>query len=91
MARSKQRYRRRSAAEWEAIIARQEDSGLSQEAFCQREGLARTTFERWRRKLRGPAEKAVEFIDLTPALPPAARGWELEVRLPGGISLQFRG
>ena len=91
MAGSRQRYKRRSAVEWEEIVTRQESSGLSQAAFCEREGLARTTFERWRRKLRGPATESVEFIDLTPAVHGPSAAWELEIRLPGGISLQFRG
>lgn len=42
---------RRSTEEWRRIFARQVASGLSVDAFCQREGVARSAFTRWRSRL----------------------------------------
>ena len=39
---------RRTAADWRAIMARQEASGLTCEVFCAAEGVGRSAFWRWR-------------------------------------------
>jgi hypothetical protein len=43
----------RSAEEWGEIFARQLASGKSVVEFCGEEGLVRTSFEKWRRRLKG--------------------------------------
>ena len=52
MGRSKRTRTRRSAHEWSRILARFERGGQSQREFCEREGLALSTLQWWRRKLR---------------------------------------
>ena len=47
------RYVRRSAAQWQALLEAYERSGLSQRTFCQQQGLALSSFVRWRRQLAG--------------------------------------
>ena len=45
------RQQRRSADEWRAIFERRTASGLSIVAFCQREGIAASSYARWRTQL----------------------------------------
>lgn len=87
---------RRSASEWHAIVAAYADSGMSQKAFCQREGLALSTFQYWKRRLRAdevhsaPAsESSPAVIDLG-ALDDRPAGWEVEIALGDGVSLTLR-
>jgi len=53
------RRKRRSQAEWQAIIQRQHDSGLSVITFCQQQDLCSKTFYKHRRD-----EKAGKNTDL---------------------------
>lgn len=46
------RYPRRSPAQWQGLIERQTASGLSQVAFCAREGAAVSSFQYWKHRLR---------------------------------------
>lgn len=80
---------RRSAEDWQALISGQERSGLSRVAFCRREGIPPTSFDKWKRRLlaRRPPP---EFVDVTPK-PTSSAGWDVEVALPNGVVLRFRG
>ena len=50
---------RRSAEQWQEIMAAYEVSSLGQEVFCARESLAVSTFSKWRNQLRiGAADAA---------------------------------
>lgn len=75
MTRKTERYRRRTPAEWQAIVERQTASGLSQEAFCASEGIALSTFARWKSRLAGAL--AAREPDRSPPSPLFA-----ELRLP---------
>ena len=52
------RQQRRSADEWRAIFERRTASGLSVVAFCQREGIAQSSYARWRAQLAHVARDA---------------------------------
>lgn len=41
----------RSHAEWQELVEKQEQSGLSIGAFCKRKGVARTSFDKWKNRL----------------------------------------
>lgn len=92
---------RRSEQVWGELVARQISSGLSVQAFCQREGINAWSLYGWRSRLRGKsgatvpvvspsagAQRGAEFIDLG-AL--GARGSRCEIRLDlgGGVVLQL--
>lgn len=88
-------YIRRGEAQWRSILSAFADSGLSQKAFCEREGLALSTFGYWKRKLQsggaaasspdaGPAVIDLGMLDDRPA------GWEVEIALGEGVSLTLR-
>jgi len=82
---------RRSKKQWTEILRQFESSELSSRDFCRREGLALASFQRWRRRI-GPAA-AAEFVELVPTPSPSAEApsWALEVALPDGVCLRFRG
>jgi hypothetical protein len=91
MPRSRTRHRRRSEAEWTEILRRFESSDLSPRRFCRGERLPLSSFQRWRRRL-GPASPA-EFVELVPtsAAPVSSEAWSLDIALPNGVRLRFRG
>lgn len=85
------RVLRRSKKEWTAILQRFASSGEGSREFCRREGLALSTLQRWRQRLR--TIRAKGFVELVQAAPAEAAGasWGLEVTLPNGVCLRFRG
>ena len=91
---------RRSVAQWRKIFDKFDRSGMTQEQFCQREGVALATFSLWRRKLRasGLATIPPSFVEVClpsqsePVHAPLGdRMEEVVVELPFGVVLRFRG
>lgn len=80
-----ERNPRRSPAEWQAIIDRHATSGLSAPAFCKQQGIPYTSFLFGRRFARRSQQP--KFVDVTPKAP----GWDVEIALPNGIVLRFKG
>ncbi|MSQ18708.1 MAG: IS66 family insertion sequence hypothetical protein [Betaproteobacteria bacterium] len=56
-------------ARWRALARAFETSALSMPAFCQREGIAESTFYAWRARLRGGRRR------IRPTVPKATRGF----------------
>ncbi len=54
---------RRSRTEWRTIFARFETSGLSEAAFCRREGIANGTFWRWKHRLGVSEGQTAAFVE----------------------------
>jgi len=82
---------RRTEKGWTEILRRFESSGQGPRQFCRREGLALSSLQRWRQRLG--TTSAARFVELVPGAPAEATGmrWSLEVSLPHGVSLRFRG
>jgi hypothetical protein len=91
MPRNRNRRKRRTEAEWTEILRRYESSGLASRGFCRREGLALSSFLRWRRRLGSVGN--TEFVELVPTSSPGVplANWSLDVSLPNGVSLRFQG
>ncbi len=86
---------RRTETEWKKIVHNFLASGLNAKEFCRREKLDRNNLSRWRRQL-STSPGVAKFVPLMPRAKPSAEipprsGWELDVSLPGGVHLQFRG
>jgi len=88
---------RRSKDEWRKLFARFEQSGQSIEQFCAQQGLALSTFSRWRQRLRsncrdsqGSAEAV--FVELSRGDVPSAvvSPWDVELQLGNGMFLRLR-
>jgi hypothetical protein len=91
MARKITRRPRRDKKQWTEISKRFDSSGLSTREFCQREDLALSSFQRWRRRLGSNA--SAEFVELVPTVQSsvASSSWSLDVSLPNGVRLRFDG
>ena len=93
-----QETKRRSAQAWRELVTRFTQSGLTEEAFCEQEGLGVKLFHRWRFKRssvtpRPPADKAArvsipapEFVDLG-TLKSGGSRLDLRLDLGGGVTL----
>ena len=86
---------KRSVAEWRRVFEKYEASGLSVMVFCQREGIARSVFTRWQQRVRVvPAEpKTAAFVELpfsTAGSSAVLAPGELELSLPGGVTLRWK-
>jgi hypothetical protein len=95
---------RRSESAWREIVARQEQSGLTVQEFCEREGLKTASLYGWRVRLRQePAGKSAappvsgrshaekvsgEFIDLG-AIDSSCSRFEVRLDLGGGVLLHL--
>jgi len=75
----------RSNAEWQDILVRQEQSGLTGVAFCLQEGIYAKTFYRQRKMLRrkGLVAETKQFIQVQPKPVQA-------MPIQPGIVLQYR-
>jgi putative transposase len=94
------RRRRLSAESWRAVLARFAESGLSVQAFCEREEIGIASFYQWRAKLAGsiadPKPEAAEgemlktagFVDLG-TLSASVSRFELRLDLGGGVLLHL--
>ena len=91
MPKSRSNRTRRTQAQWSEILRQFESSGLGSREFCRREGLAPSSFQRWRRELGSAA--AAEFVELVPTSSPSvpSASWSFDVSLPNGVSLRFQG
>ena len=93
---------RRSESAWQEIVARQEQSGLTVQEFCEREGLKAASLYGWRGRLRQEAtseklsptissrarveKDSEEFIDLG-AIGGSRGRFEVRLDLGGGVLL----
>jgi len=80
----------RSKAEWRAICTRFAQSGLGPKEFCQREAIALGSFKKWYPRCTEGRAQAEAFVEL---VTPAAQSqvWAVEVELPSGVRVRFRG
>ena len=84
------RRTRRTKEDWAAAIKKHKESGLSAREFCRRENLVLGSFRRWKQRESGSSSK--KFVELTSATDkPATTTWELDIELPNGIRLEFKG
>ena len=87
----------RSAEEWQELISRQEQSGKTVVEFCRETGIVRTSFEKWRRKLRerdggGRFQELPKGIlsEVSEVCPARSGSCEVELELGAGLRLVIR-
>lgn len=86
----KRGHKRRLKSEWEQIIKEWEASGVSQPQFCISRGVALSTLQYWRKKLK--RESQANFVELVPTpLASNESNKEIELVLPHGIVLRVKG
>lgn len=86
------RRRRRSRATWQALIAEQMVSDLTQRAFCQEKQLSLTTFQKWKYRLDQGSrqENAAPWVEVLPPGVGEGPSWDIELDLGGGVCLRLR-
>lgn len=95
--------RRRSPREWRALILAQARGNETRKQFCARHSVALSTFDWWRRRLRGeaaaPGSRALAAVRASPPLffelapeskPIIALHWDVELELGAGLVLRLR-
>ena len=81
---------RRSPGEWQQLVEGWQNSGLSQKAWCQREGIALSTFCRWRERLSKDAMSEADFVELSVPAPVSTHSsWQVELELGSGVVLRL--
>ena len=84
---------RRTEIEWRELITRWQASGQGVVEFCRVQEIQLSSFQRWRQRL-AQASATNDFVAVTPApraLEPTVATWSLELTLPNGCTLRFRG
>ena len=86
------RRRRRTANEWEKLISCFEQGVQTRRDFCLSQGVSLSTFDLWRRKLRGKTAQSDEsmFVEVSQAEPTEVTSWDVELELGGGVILRVR-
>ena len=77
--------KRRSKADWEALITKQASSGESARGFCERSGISLSSFRYWKEKLSGRSG----FVEIPVVSKDESREMSLVVEIPGGASLRI--
>ena len=77
---------RRSEAEWSKIISTYRKSGLSQVAFCEQQGIAKSSFSKWCRRLRASVPAKDDFIEVK--APESC--WDFEFDLGNDVVIRMR-
>lgn len=93
---------RRSASEWRALVQAFTHSGETRTQFCERHGVALSTFAWWRSHLRceltassdsTPLPASALFVELAQedkAVAGASTRWDVELELGSGVFLRLR-
>lgn len=89
MVKRRDRGARRDEKQWIEILRRFDGSGLGTKAFCDREGLALSSVQRWRKRLG--SKVGARFVELVPATPVPTTEWTVELTFPNGMSIRLRG
>jgi transposase len=82
---SKTQETRREA--WGQLVAKQQQSGLSVRAFCQRHGTSEHSFYQWRKRLAERLPMKFALVETSQSAPAAVA--VLEVILPSGERLRI--
>ncbi len=87
---------RRTRTEWEKILRRFDNSELGIAKFCEKEGISRSAFTNWKRRLDGGPAKRPAFVEISPvSVEPRSTAQSLEtafeLHFPGGVTLRWKG
>jgi transposase-like protein len=79
----------RSRADWEQLVAAYERRMVTRRAFCVEAGVAPSTLDYWRRKLKDEGSGTAGFIELAGGGEADRSGWEVELTLGDGMVLRL--
>lgn len=104
VSRTARKQSRRSASEWRGLMREYSRGGTTRKQFCAHHGVALSTFDWWRSRLRResgarPLSRVTSsppsalFVELAQDVKPvsvAASNWDVELELGGGVFLRLR-
>lgn len=79
----------RSRADWEQLLAAYERRAVTRRAFCVEAGVAPSTLDYWRRKLKDEGSAGGGFIELAAGRETDRSAWEVELALGDGMVLRL--
>jgi transposase-like protein len=88
----KRRNKRRSADEWQRLLAEQARSGSSIRAFCAERGIGYSTFSKRKSRLARDSQTrkaGSQFVELAPLQPLSNGQWDIELALGDDIVLRL--
>ena len=77
-------------AEWEEVVKRHAESGLTGVEFCRREGINLWQFKRWRSAMK-PCRGSGKFVQVKASKEEAPKSGGIEIEFPSGLILRVRG
>jgi hypothetical protein len=84
------KYRRRSWAEAQALVAEFEASGLIRSAFCHQRGLAVGTLDKYRQRVHGGRQSGVRPFVPVEVVPSAAQDVDSVAGRDGALVIELR-
>lgn len=87
--------KRKSRAQWVELMAAYEAGDLPQREFCERHGVAYSTFGYWRKRLASPVKPLARVAEPLLELSALSFGedtppWRVELELSSGLVLRLR-
>lgn len=88
----------RTPEQWQALVDRQRDSGLSAPQFCQQENIGYASFCHWRKRLSEASTDDsadagdANFLDLSSLIGGSSSsgpGWNIVLSLGNGVELRL--
>ena len=86
------RNKRRTTAQWQALLTDQAQSGLSVRAFCAKRGIGYSTFSKWKARLAdhpGGVTQPTHFVEVSPTEVLPTTHWDLELTLGTDLILRL--
>lgn len=84
---------RRTHEQWQELIDKQPQSGLTITDYCAQHGLTVSGFYQWRKKLQGESASlptSTQWLSFpAPTSSSSVNDWQLELSLPGGVVLRM--
>jgi len=76
--------KRRSAEQWQEILARQKQAGWTDAQTAEETGVSVSGIRGWRQRLKRRAERAQPLVEVSPMRPMG----ELRIHLPNGLIVE---
>jgi hypothetical protein len=75
--------------QWQKHLESWQQSGISQQKYCEQAGIKKSSFQYWRKKLDAPVGSAGNFIELK--IKPLKQKSYIEIILPNRYRIRFSG
>jgi transposase-like protein len=79
----------RTRTDWQQLVAAYERRTVTRRAFCADAGVAPSTLDYWRRKLKDEGSAGAGFIELAAGSEVDRSAWEVELALGDGMVLRL--